>query len=404
MSDADSADPSVPGLATRLLHAGLSRSQHRENNPALYLTSSYVFHSAEQARAVFAEEEAGNIYSRFTNPSVAFFEERLALLEGGEKALATATGMAAVSTLFLSLLSAGDHLVISRSVFGSTTNIARQILPRFGIQVTAVTLSDLDAWRAAITPQTRMFFAETPANPTLEMVDLAALGHMAREHDILLAVDNVFSTPILQRPLELGAHVCIHSATKYLDGQGRVMGGALVGPRDLLMGRVFPFLRNTGPSLSPFNAWTLAKSLETLELRVMRHCDNAEHVAAHLAAHPHAGVKVLFPGLPDHPQHDLARRQMSRFGGLVCLELGSRARAHAFIDALQRATITANLGDSRTLVTHPATTTHARVSPADRQAAGVTEGLVRLSMGLENAADLVADIQQALEQVPPMES
>lgn len=390
------SSPSAPGLATQALHTGLVRSPLGENSPAVYLTSSYVFDSAAHAQAVFAGVTPGNVYSRFTNPSVTAFEERLAAMENGAKALGVASGMAAITTLFLSLLSAGDHLVLSRSVFGSTTNVATGVLSRFGIGVTQVPLSDLDAWRDAITPRTRLLFAETPANPTLEMVDLAALAQLARDHGVQLAVDNVFCTPCLQRPLDLGAHYVIHSATKFIDGQGRVLGGAIVGPEQELMEKIFPFIRNTGPTLSAFNAWVLYKGLETLALRMDRHCDNAETAAAHLSRQPALAGRVHYPGLSDHPQHALAARQMRRFGSLLCLELETRERAHRFIDALQLATITANLGDSRTLVTHPATTTHGRLTPEQRQAAGVTEGLVRLSIGLEDAADIVADLEQAL--------
>ncbi|MBF0285753.1 MAG: O-succinylhomoserine sulfhydrylase [Magnetococcales bacterium] len=382
--------------ATLALHAGRSWSPERENSPALYLTSSYVFENAAQAQAVFAEKEAGNIYSRFTNPSVGQFEERLAAMEGGERALGTASGMSAITTLFLSLLSAGDHVAVSRSVFGSTTNIVNTILPRFGIQTSRLPLADPQAWREAIRPNTRLMFVETPANPTLELGDLAALAEIAREHGVLLAVDNVFCTPYLQRPLEFGAHLVVHSATKFIDGQGRVLGGAIVGERKLLSEKIFPFIRNTGPTLSAFNAWVLLKGLETLPTRMERHCDNADKIAHALNESPELRGKVAFPGLPDHPQHALAARQMRRFGSILCLELESRERAHAFMDRLQLATITANLGDSRTLVTHPATTTHSRISAQDRQEAGVTEGLVRFSIGLEEADDILDDIRQAL--------
>ncbi|MBF0135430.1 MAG: O-succinylhomoserine sulfhydrylase [Magnetococcus sp. DMHC-1] len=384
------------GANTRAIQVGLHQTGEQENSPALFLTSSYTFKSAAQAQAIFAETEPGNVYSRFTNPTVSLFEERLADLEEGEKGLATASGMAAITLSFLALLSAGDHVVISRQVFGSTSNIALNILPRFGIKVSRVDLSDLAQWRAAISDQTRMFFVETPANPTLEMVDLAKLAVIARERDILLVVDNVFSTPILQRPLSLGAHLVVHSATKYIDGQGRVLGGGLVGSRKLIQDKIFPFLRNTGPTMSPFNAWVLLKGLETLALRMERHCDNAEKVARFLDCHSSTAGKVYYPGLPSHPQHELAARQMRRFGGILCLELGNRRRAHQLIDSLKLATITANLGDSRTLVTHPATTTHGRLTPQDREAAGVTEGLVRLSIGLEDPEDIMRDLDQAL--------
>ncbi|MBF0160307.1 MAG: O-succinylhomoserine sulfhydrylase, partial [Magnetococcales bacterium] len=360
-------------------------------------TSSYTFASAAHAAEVFAGTTAGNVYSRFTNPTVAAFETRLAALEQGEKALATASGMAAIQTLFLSLLSQGDHVVVSRSVFGSTATLANTVLPRFGINVTRVTLADIDDWRRAITPQTRLFFAETPSNPTLELVDLTLLAQLAQEHNILLAVDNVFCTPCLQQPLQLGATIVIHSATKYLDGQGRVLGGAIIGPEALLMERIYPFLRNTGPTLSPFNAWVLYKGMETLPLRIERHCHNAAWIAEQLSSR-RPQLQIHYPGLPSHPQHQLACRQMRQPGGLLCLELGSKQQAHQFIDQLQLVTITANLGDAKTLVTHPATTTHGRLSAEERLSAGVTDGLVRLAIGLEDASDILADIEQALSQ------
>ncbi|MBF0438757.1 MAG: O-succinylhomoserine sulfhydrylase [Magnetococcales bacterium] len=387
------------GFATTALHTGRGSTQERENSPALFLTSSFQFENAEQARAVFAGEEEGNIYSRFTNPTVALFEQRVAALENAEYAVATATGMAAVTTTFMSFLSTGDHVVLSRSVFGSTINIAKTVLARMGIGVTYVQLSDPKAWEAAVTPATKMFLLETPANPTLEMVDLVAVAQVAKSRGILLVVDNVFCTPCLQRPLELGADVVIHSATKYMDGQGRVLGGAVVGGKKLLMDHVYPFMRNTGASLSPFNAWVLLKGLETLSLRMEKHCDNAEKVAAFLSAHSQLNGAVHYPGLPNHPQRELAERQMRRFGGVVCLDLGSMERAHRFMDGLNLVIITANLGDSRTLTTHPATTTHAKLTQAERLSAGITDGLVRLSIGLEDVEDILMDLDQALAQL-----
>ncbi|MBF0272856.1 MAG: O-succinylhomoserine sulfhydrylase [Magnetococcales bacterium] len=397
MSSGAESSQRVYGVATTALHTGRDTTPERENSPPLFLTSSFRFDSAEQARAVFAGEEEGNLYSRFTNPTVALFEERVAALEKAEHAVAAASGMAAVTMVFLSFLSAGDHVVISRSVFGSTTNIANTLLKRMGIGVTRVPLSDLEAWEAAVTPATRLFFLETPANPTLEMVDLAALARLGRERGILVVVDNVLCTPCLQRPLELGVDLVVHSATKYMDGQGRVLGGVVAGGRKLLMDHVFPLLRNTGSSLSPFNAWVLFKGLETLPLRMERHCDNAERVAAHLASRPELAGAVLYPGLPDHPQRELAARQMRRFGAIVCVDLGSRERAHRFMNGLKLAIITANLGDSRTLTTHPATTTHAKLTDAERKAAGITEGLVRFSIGLEDVEDILNDLDAALD-------
>jgi O-succinylhomoserine sulfhydrylase len=386
-------------LATTAIHSGRHQTMERENSPPVFLTSSFTFDSAQQAGDVFAGEESGNLYSRFTNPTTTAFEERIAALEGGERGVAMATGMAAVTSVFLGLLAAGDHMVLSRSVFGSTSNLANSLLAKLNIAVTQVSLSDIDSWKAAIRPETKLFFAETPANPTLEMVDLAGLTQLAREHNILVAVDNVFCTPCLQKPLELGADLIIHSATKYLDGQGRVLGGVVVGSEELLMEHIYPILRNAGPTLSPFNAWVLYKGMETLPLRMERHCDNAQKVAEFLAGQSLLAGQVNYPGLPDHPQHALAARQMSRFGGLVCVDLGSRQRAYDFINGLELATITANLGDVRTLVTHPASTTHGKLSEDNRQAAGITQGLVRFSIGLEDVADICNDMEQALGKI-----
>ena len=399
MGSPSNRPPRIKGLATTALHSGRGMTPERENSPALFLNSSFKFETAGQAEAIFAGRESGNIYSRFTNPTVADFEGRMAVLENGEKALATASGMAAVTSVFLSMLSQGDHLVMSRSVFGSTTNVAKGLLQRMGIQTTLVGLSRLEQWQQAIQPNTRMLFLETPANPTLELGDITVLAELAKSKKLLLAVDNVFCTPFLQKPLDLGADLVIHSATKYMDGQGRVLGGVVVGSEQLLMEHLYPFLRNTGPVLSPFNAWVLSKGLETLGLRMEKHCQNAQRVANHLVQHPQAIGQVNYPGLPSHPQHELAARQMRDFGGLVCLDLGSRKRAHQFIDSLELAIITANLGDVRTLVTHPASTTHGKWSPEERHAAGITEGLVRFSIGLEDAEDIIADLDRALDGV-----
>lgn len=398
MNNSKKTDPTY-GLSTTALHSGRHLSPEQENSPPIYLTSSFVFNTAQQAQDRFSGEEEGNIYSRFTNPSVAAFEERMAAMEQGEKALATASGMAAITTLFLSLLSQGDHLVLSQSVFGSTTNLANTLLPRMGIQTSRVPLSNLNAWSQAITKKTRMFFLETPANPTLEMADLTAMAALANKHGILLVVDNVFCTPYLQRPLTLGAHLSVHSATKYLDGQGRVLGGVIIGNEKLMMDHIHPFLRNTGPALSPFNAWVLYKGLETLGLRMEKQCDNAESVANHLNQIPPLQGSIHYPGLKNHPQHTLASQQMDRYGGIVCLDLGSKKRAHQFMDRLKLAVITANLGDVRTLVTHPATTTHGKLTPEVRLASGVTDGLVRLSIGLEDYQDIQTDLDNALAGV-----
>ncbi|MBF0196018.1 MAG: O-succinylhomoserine sulfhydrylase [Magnetococcales bacterium] len=384
-------------MATTAIHSGRHQTLERENSPPMFLTSSFAYNSAQQACDVFAGNEEGNLYSRFTNPTVTAFEERIAALEGGQKGIAMATGMAAITSVFLGFLAAGDHMVLSRSVFGSTINVANNLLAKLKIDVTQVTLRDLPSWRDAIRPQTKLFFVETPSNPTLEMVDLEALCQLAKKHNILVVVDNVFCTPFLQKPLDLGADVVIHSATKYLDGQGRVLGGVVVGNKELLLEHIYPILRNAGPSLSPFNAWVLYKGMETLPLRMERHCENAMNVAIFLNRIPKLTGKVNYPGLPGHPQHALATSQMKAYGGLVCLDLGSQKKAYAFIDRLKLATITANLGDVKTLVTHPASTTHSKLSDKAKKESGITKGLVRLSIGLESAADICDDLAQALK-------
>ncbi|MEX2479785.1 MAG: O-succinylhomoserine sulfhydrylase [Gammaproteobacteria bacterium] len=383
------------GLATLACHAGALRSAEMEHSEALFLTSSFCFESAAQAAARFSGDEPGNVYSRFTNPTVRAFEERLAALEGGERCIATASGMSAILSVVMALLSSGDEVVASRSIFGSSVTLFKSILTRFGVRTTFVDMTDLAAWEAAITPATRMLFLETPSNPLTEIADLQALGALARARGVRLVVDNCFCTPVLQRPLALGADVVIHSATKYLDGQGRCLGGAIVGPAALLDDKVFPFLRSAGPSMSPFNAWVFLKGLETLSIRMERHSRNAAAIAAGLAAHPLVRC-VHYPGLATHPQHALAARQQSGFGGIVSFELADRRQAWHVVDHLRLFSITANLGDAKSIVTHPATTTHGRLSQAERDDMGVGEGLLRLSVGLEDAADLMADLEQAL--------
>ncbi|MGE0486126.1 MAG: O-succinylhomoserine sulfhydrylase [Gammaproteobacteria bacterium] len=384
-----------PALATLACRAGLFRTAEMEHSEALFLTSSFCFESAAQAAARFAGDEPGNVYSRFTNPTVRGFEERLAALEGGERAIATASGMSAILSLVMATLAAGDHIVASRSIFGTSVSLFANVLPRFGVQATLVDLTDLEAWRAAITPATRMLFLETPSNPLTEVADLAALSALAREHGAWLVVDNCFCTPALQRPLALGADLVIHSATKFLDGQGRCLGGAIVGPAEIVDKKVFPFLRTAGPSMSPFNAWVFLKGLETLPIRMERHCHNALVVARWLEQQPQVR-RVYYPGLASHPQHALAARQQSGFGGIVSFELADRAAAWHVVDHLRFFSITANLGDAKSIVTHPATTTHGRLSQAERDAMGVSEGLLRLSIGLEDAGDLVADLARAM--------
>ncbi len=387
------------GFETRAIREGIWRSDEQEHSEALLLTSSFRFQSAEEAAARFAGELPGNIYSRFTNPTVRTFNERLASLEGGEQGLGFASGMAAITATFMGLLSAGDHIVASNSLFGATTGLLNNVFARFGVAITFVDPEDSPAWTAAATEDTRMFFLETPSNPGMAVADIADLAERARAAGAWLVVDNCFCTPALQRPLDLGADLVIHSATKYLDGQGRCVGGAVVGPEALVGERIFPVLRSAGATMSPFNAWVFLKGLETLSLRMERHCDNAERLAEHLANRL-GPDQVRFPGLPNHPRFELAKRQQSRFGGLLAFDLPrGREAAFAFINALAIPTITANLGDAKSTVTHPASTTHARVSQAERDAGGVTEGLVRISAGLEDVEDLVADVDRALAAI-----
>ncbi|MBN2885987.1 MAG: O-succinylhomoserine sulfhydrylase [Chromatiaceae bacterium] len=385
------------GFATRALRTGHARTPEGEHAEPIFATSSFVFASAAEAAARFAGEQPGNLYSRFTNPTVRAFEQRLAALEGGECAVATASGMAAILALCLGLLRAGDHILASRSLFGSTTQLFDRYLSRFGVSTTYVPLGDLAAWEAGIERgRTRLLFCETPSNPLTEMVDLAALADIAHRHDALLAVDNCFATPALQRPLEWGADLVVHSATKYLDGQGRCVGGAVVGDRQRVGSDIFGVLRTAGPSLSPFNAWVFLKGLETLELRLLAQSRAAQELAEWLERQP-AVARVHYPGLASHPQHSLAGRQMRAGGGILSLELhGGRAAAWRLIDTTRLLSITANLGDVKTTITHPASTTHGRLSPEERAASGIGEGLVRLSVGLESLADIQADLARGL--------
>ncbi|QEL64520.1 O-succinylhomoserine sulfhydrylase [Oryzomicrobium terrae] len=382
-------------LDTLAVRAGQERSQFNEHAEALYLTSSFVFESAAQAAARFAGEEEGNVYSRFSNPTVTVFQERLAALEGAEGCVATASGMAAILALVMGLLKAGDHIVASQGLFGATIQLLTNILPRFGIQTTLVPQTDAAAWAAAVRPETKLLFAETPSNPLTEVADIRALAQIAHAHGALLAVDNCFCTPVLQRPLDLGADLVVHSATKYLDGQGRVLGGAVCG-RKALTDEVLKFLRTAGPSLAPFNAWVLLKGLETLKIRMMAQSAAALELATWLEAHP--GVaRVFYPGLPSHPQHALAMAQQKTGGAIVSFEVkGGRAEAWKVVDACKLLSITANLGDTKTTLTHPASTTHGRISPEARAAAGVSEGLLRVAVGLEAVADLQADLDRGL--------
>ena len=386
------------GFDTLAVRAGQRRGPEAEHGEALFLTSSYVFRSAADAAACFAGEASGNVYSRYMNPTVRTFEERMAALEGAQQAVATSSGMAAILAMVMSLCSAGDHILVSRSVFGATVSLFDKYFKRFGVEVDYVVLADLDAWRAACKPNTRLFFVESPSNPLAELVDIQALAEIAHEQGALLAVDNCFCTPALQKPLELGADIIIHSATKYIDGQGRCLGGVVAGRREHMQ-EVVGFLRTAGPTLSPFNAWVFLKGLETLRLRMQAHCANAQAVAEWLQAQP--GIQhVYYAGLPSHPQHALARRQQKAFGAVVSFEVkGGRAEAWRFIDATRLLSITANLGDSKSTITHPATTTHGRLTAETRTTAGIQDNLIRVAVGLEELDDLLADLQRGLDAV-----
>ncbi len=387
------------GLATRAVRVGHRRTAEGEHSEPIFATSSFVFASAAEAAARFSGAEPGNIYARFTNPTVRAFEERLAALEGGEACVATASGMAAILATGMGLLRAGDHVVCSRSVFGTTTILFSKYFAKFGVTTTFVPLTDLAAWEAAIRPETRLLFLETPSNPLTEVADIRALAELAHARACLLAVDNCFCTPALQRPLALGADIVIHSATKYLDGQGRCLGGAVVGGAKLVGEEVFGVIRTAGPTMSPFNAWVFLKGLETLALRMQAHCRNAAAVAGWLEAQP--GVRrVYFPGLPSHPQHDLAARQQSGPGGILAFDLeGGKEAAWRVIDSTRMLSITANLGDAKTTITHPATTTHGRLSAEDKANAGIGDGLIRIAVGLEDVDDIRADLQRGLDSL-----
>jgi O-succinylhomoserine sulfhydrylase len=394
----DSRRPLPPGLRpeTLAVRAGTDRSHHGEHSEALHLTSSFVFPDAHEAAERFQGRAPGNIYSRFTNPTVAAFEERLAAMEGAGMCVATASGMAAILSMCLGMLKSGDHIVSSQSIFGSTVNLFAKWLTRYGIETTFVAGGDPAAWRAAMRPSTRLLYLETPSNPLTEVFDIAALAEVAHAGGAWLAVDNCFCTPALQRPLELGADLIIHSATKYLDGQGRVLGGAVLGSQALLQDTVYQFLRTAGPTLSAFNAWVILKGLETLKVRIDAQSAAALQVARWLEAHP-AVERVWYPGLPSHPQHALAMRQQRLGGAIVSFEVkGGRDAAWRVIDHTQVCSITANLGDTKTTITHPATTTHGRISAEERAAAGIGEGLIRLAVGLEAVEDLQADLARGL--------
>jgi len=384
---------------TLAVRAGQVRSAEGEHSEALFLTSSYVFENAAEAAARFAGEEKGNVYSRYTNPTVRTFEQRLAALEGAGQAVATASGMSAILATVMALCSAGDHVLVSRSVFGSTISLFEKYLKRFGVEVDYPPLSDLTAWQAACKPNTRLLLLESPSNPLMELADIAALADLAHQQGALLAVDNCFCTPALQQPLKLGADIVIHSATKYIDGQGRCLGGAVAGNTQQMQ-EVVGFLRTAGPTLSPFNAWVMLKGLETLSIRMQAQSKNAAELAQWLAEQEGIG-QVHYAGLPDHPQHALAKRQQSAFGAVLSFTVrGGREEAWRFIDATQMISITTNLGDTKTTIAHPASTSHGRLSADERARAGVTDNLIRLAVGLEDVQDLKADLALGLCALP----
>ena len=382
---------------TQAIRIQTPRTSQKEHSTPLYLTSSFIFEEAETMRAAFADESDDNIYSRFSNPNVDEFIAKMCALEGAEAGFATSTGMSAIFSSMFALLKQGDHLLSCSSVFGSTYTLVTKYLQRYGIESTLVPAGDNAAWEAAVRPNTKMVYLETPTNPQLELIDLEWVGQFAKKHQLILNVDNCFATPLLQRPIDFGADLVVHSATKWIDGQGRVLGGVIVGRADLI-NEIYLFCRNTGPSLSPFNAWILSKSLETLDVRMQRHCENALHLAQALQKNPHVSW-VKYPFLPNHPQYEIAKRQMSAGGGVFCIELkGGLAAGRRFLDALELLSVTANLGDARSIASHPASTTHSKLSDAERQAVGITPGLIRISAGLEKATDILADIEQALEK------
>ena len=385
---------------TLAVHAGTVRSQFGEHSEALFLTSSFVFDNAAQAAARFIGEQPGNIYARFTNPTVTMFEERLAALEGAEQCIATASGMSAILACVMGLLKSGDHIVASRSIFGATINLFNNVIGKFGVATTYVSATDAAEWKAAVRPNTRLFFLETPSNPLTEISDIAAISAIAKQSGALLAVDNCFCTPILQRPFDLGADIVIHSATKYIDGQGRVLGGAVLGSKKNLEG-VYQFLRTAGPTMSAFNAWIFLKGIETLKLRMEAHSANALALAHWLEAQPNV-QRVFYPGLASHQQHKLAMKQQKTGGGIVSFEVASsrgsgKAAAWRVIDNTKLLSITANLGDTKSTITHPASTTHARIAPEARAAAGITDGLIRIAVGLEAVVDIQNDLARGLK-------
>ena len=384
---------------TRMVHEATPRSPYGETGEALYLTSGFVYETAEQAEARFKEEEDGFIYSRFGNPTVRSFEQRMMALEGAEDARATATGMAAVTACMMSQLQAGDHIVAARALFGSCRYVVETLMPKFGVSCTLVDGRDIEAWRAAMQPETKVLFLETPSNPLLEIVDMVAIAEIAHAQGARLVVDNVFATPVLQRPFAFGADIVIYSATKHIDGQGRCLGGIVLGSADYIQNELANFIRQTGPSMAPFNAWVMLKSLETLDLRVQAHCDNAEKLTEFLVAHDKI-ERVFYPGHDSHPQYELAQKQMTRGSNLIAFEVkGGKENAFKLANNLDIALISNNLGDAKTLITHPATTTHAKLTDDAKAELGIKGGSLRLSVGLENGQDLVDDFTDALAKL-----
>ena len=385
------------GLATKLVRGGRIQSQFGETSEALFMNSAYSYDTCEAGEALFSGQRDGFKYGRYSHPNLAMLEERLALMEGSEACIVTASGMAAVFASLMSQLKAGDHVVASKVLFSSCHYIITQILPRFGISFTLVDSADMTGWQKAITKNTACVFIETPANPTLELVDIAAVAKLCKKSGACLIIDNVFATPLLQHPLQLGADLVVYSTTKHIDGQGRTLGGAILGKRKFLDDVVMPFVRHTGPHMSQFNAWVLLKSLETLSLRVERHCNNAEKIAALLEKHPKV-ARVIYPGLKSHPQYAIAKKQMSRGGPMIALELkGGKKAAFKFMNKLTVFDISNNLGNAKSLATHPASTTHASIGAAERKKSGISDGLIRLSIGIEDVADLARDIENALK-------
>jgi O-succinylhomoserine sulfhydrylase len=383
---------------TKAIRTQAERTNEMEHSSPLFLTSSFCYNNSEEMRAVFADEIDANIYTRFSNPTVQEFVDKICVLEGAETGFATASGMSAVFASFMALMKQGDHLLCCRSIFGSTHTVVSKYLPRFGIEYTYVDANKPEEWEAAIKPNTKMIFLETPTNPALDVIDIEFVVALGKKHNIIVNVDNCFATPIGQRPIDYGAHLVVHSATKWIDGQGRVLGGIVVGKKELIH-EIYLFCRSTGPAMSPFNAWVLSKATDTLHVRIDRHADNAMQLAKALEGHSKIS-KVVYPFLSSHPQYAIAKKQMTNGGGLVCFEIkGGLEAGKKFLDSLEMLSLTANLGDARSIASHPASTTHGKLTEQERLDVGITPGLVRISVGLEYAADITADIMQALEKV-----